>query len=256
MRFSEPQAKQIKNDYDRDGYVRLPGFLNPDQLEELLSNLGRYVTDIAPSLPNTDVFYEDKDQVNTLKQLIRMSQHDPFFQRMMDDSEFTRLAELLLGRETSSRNMQFFNKPPKIGLPTPPHQDGYYWMINPCEGLTMWLALEEVDEENGCVRYASGSHRKGMRPHSRTNTLGFSQGISDFPNEDDKATEVVTRARAGDLLVHDAKTVHWADGNTSENRTRKAMGLIYFSDRAREDKEAQAAYQKKLTEDLEKAGKI
>jgi hypothetical protein len=34
------------------------------------------------------------------------------------------------------------------------------------------------------------------------------------------------------------------------------MGLVYLSDRAREDKEAQAAYQQKLKEDLEVAGKI
>ena len=56
--------------------------------------------------------------------------------------------------------------------------------------------------------------------------------------------------------MHEAKTVHWADANTSETRDRKAMGLVYLSDRAREDKEAQAAYQQKLKEDLEVAGKI
>ena len=64
------------------------------------------------------------------------------------------------------------------------------------------------------------------------------------------------RAQPGDLRVHEAKTVHWADANTSETRDRKAMGLVYLSDRAREDKEAQAAYQQKLKEDLEVAGKI
>jgi phytanoyl-CoA hydroxylase len=56
--------------------------------------------------------------------------------------------------------------------------------------------------------------------------------------------------------VHEAKTVHWADGNSSETRDRKAMGLVYFSDRAQEDKAAQAAYQQKLKADLEDAGKI
>jgi phytanoyl-CoA hydroxylase len=256
MLFEGNQAARIKADYDRDGYVRLPGFLKPDELKILVANLDRYVEEVVPGLANTEVFYEDKAQSNSLKQLIRMCEHDAFFRDMMDNSDFTRLAELLLGRKTSSRNMQFFNKPPKIGLPTPPHQDGWYWRIEPCEGLTMWLALEEVDEENGCVRYATGSHLKGMRTHSRTNTLGFSQGITDFPGAVDKANEVVMTAQPGDLLVHDAKTVHWADGNTSEARTRKAMGLVYFSDRAVADTVAQAAYQKKLTEDMEKAGKI
>ena len=38
MLFEGTKAEQIKNDYDRDGYVRLPGFLNPDELKELLTN--------------------------------------------------------------------------------------------------------------------------------------------------------------------------------------------------------------------------
>ena len=256
MRYDDAQATELKQSYDRDGYVRLPGFLDPRQLKDLLANLDRYVREVVPGLPRADVFYEEKGATDTLKQLIRMSEHDAWFSRMMDDSDFSLLAAVLLGRPTSSRNMQYFNKPPKIGQATPPHQDGYYWMINPCEGMTMWLALEEVDEANGCVRYARGSHLRGMRPHSRTQTLGFSQGISDFPNADDRATEVVMRASPGDLLVHDARTVHWADANRSETRTRKAMGLIYFSDRAEVDKVAQAAYQEKLTRELEQAGKI
>jgi len=256
MIFEENEAAQIKSDYDRDGYVRLPGFLDPASLKDLLKNLDRYITEIVPGLPKTDVYYEAKDQSNAIRQLIRLSQHDDYFAGMMNDSAFTRLAELLIGRKTASRNMQFFNKPAKIGAPTPPHQDGHYWMIDPCEGLTMWLALEKVDEENGCVRYATGSHRNGFRPHGRTDTLGFSQGLTDFPNDDDRANEVVMRAEPGDLLVHEAKTVHWADGNTSETRDRKAMGLVYLSGRAQENKAAQAAYQKKLKEDLEVAGKI
>lgn len=256
MLFEGKQAARIKADYDRDGYVRLPGFLSPDELKDLLTNLDRYVKEVVPGLENTEVFYEDKSESNTLKQLIRISEHDDWFRRMMDDSDFTRLAEVLLGRKTSSRNMQFFNKPPKIGLATPPHQDGWYWRIEPCEGLTMWLALEEVDEGNGCVRYATGSHQNGFRPHGRTETLGFSQGITDFPTPEDLANEVVMNARPGDLLVHDAKTVHWADANTSENRSRQAMGLVFFSDRAQVDQAAQDAYQQKLKEDLEEAGKI
>jgi ectoine hydroxylase-related dioxygenase (phytanoyl-CoA dioxygenase family) len=49
--------------------------------------------------------------------------------------------------------MQYFNKPPSVGQPTPPHQDGYYFMLDPCEAVTMWFALDEVDEENGRMRY-------------------------------------------------------------------------------------------------------
>ena len=36
-------------------------------------------------------------------------------------------------------------------------------MLTPCEALTMWLALEEVDEDNGCVCYVTGSNRDDSR---------------------------------------------------------------------------------------------
>lgn len=178
-----------------------------------------------------------------------------FFEQLFLKSRFFALAEHLLGRPALGKNMQYFNKPPGIGAPTPPHQDGYYWKITPMEGLTMWLALEDVDEENGCVRYVPGSHRRGFRSHGKTGTLGFSQGITDY-GPADTAVEVCMNAKPGDLLVHDAYTIHRADGNHSTTRTRQALGFIYFSARAREDTTAVRDYQSNLTREMVAQGKL
>ena len=119
----------------------------------------------------------------------------------------------------------------------------------------MWLALDEVDEENGCVRYVRGSNHLTMRSHSRTKTLGFSQGITDY-GTDDLVNEIALVAKPGDLLVHLAMTIHRADGNQSESRNRRAIGFIYYSHRAKIDTKAHAAYQKKLSEEMVEAKKI
>lgn len=74
-------------------------------------------------------------------------------------------------------------------------------MLNPPKAVTMWLPLEKVDKENGCVRYIKGSHLKGPRPHGRTQTLGFSQGILDFSQEKDLVNEVAFPAKPGDLCL-------------------------------------------------------
>lgn len=150
--------------------------------------------------------------------------------------------------------MQYFNKPPRIGQPTPPHQDGYFFMLNPNEAITMWMALENVDEENGCVRYFKGSHLKGMRPHAKTKILGFSQAISDYSAED-KNNEIWFETKPGDLLAHHSLTIHRADNNKSLNRTRKALGFIYYAEKAKEDTLAKAEYQAKLVEEI-KTGKF
>lgn len=241
--------------FQRDGFVAVSAFYHSEELASIEAELDRFKRECIPELESTEVYYEVKGDASSLKQIQRMQQHDDCFAGLMDDKP-RRLAEQLLGEEVVPKNLQYFNKPPLVGQNTPPHQDGYYFMLEPCRALTMWLALDEVDEENGCVRYVSGSHREGLRPHNRTQTLGFSQGISDFGNEQDKANEVICRAQPGDLLAHQAMTIHRAGANNSPTRSRRALGFIFYGVSAREDAAAHKAYQQKLDSELAASGKI
>ena len=246
----------VKADFDRDGYVFIPGFYDEERVARITKLVNRYIAEIVPTMPGTEVYYEDKDKPETLKQIQQMSHYEPVFRKMAEESEFPELARLLLGGEVIGKNMQYFNKPPMIGKPTPPHQDGYFFMLDPPSAVTMWLALDHVDEENGCVRYIPGSHKLGMRAHARTGTLGFSQGIPDFGTGDESSREMAFPASPGDLLVHHALTVHRADGNRSAERTRRALGFVYFSADAKEDLVAKAAYQRKLDKELTEQRKV
>jgi phytanoyl-CoA hydroxylase len=247
---------ELRERFYGDGFVALPQFVSGHEMAELLANMDRFIKDVVPQLPDEHVFYENRNDPATLKQIQQMGDHDPWFHELFTAGRFREVAELLLAGPVVPKNMQYFNKPPGVGQPTPPHQDGYYFMLDPCEAVTMWFALEEVDEENGCVRYVKGSHKQGMREHARTQTLGFSQGLVDYPTDADRESELPFLAKPGDLLVHHALTIHRADGNRSATRTRRALGFIYYSERAREDVEAHAAYQRKLAEDMKAAGKI
>lgn len=93
-------------------------------------------------------------------------------------------------------------------------------------------------------------------PHARTQRLEFLHGISDYPQPDDIANEVAIHARPGDLLVHHAMTIHRAEGNRSRERSRRAIGFIYYDKRAKEDVVAKQAYQKRYAEEMKTAGKI
>jgi phytanoyl-CoA hydroxylase len=246
--------QNLKQCFDKDGYVVLPGFLSPEEVAELRREIARYIIDVAPRLPASEVFYEIKGQPATLKQLQRMFEHDEWFQRFFFSDRFVKLAETLMGDAVVGKNLQWFNKQPGVSLPTPPHQDGFYFMLEPNEAVTMWLALDEVDEANGCVRYVPGSHRRGLRHHERTDTLGFSQGIPDY-HEDDRRRERAMAARPGDLLAHHALTIHRADANASA-RTRRALGFIYYSSAAREDVARKAAYQQAIAAEWATEGKL
>jgi phytanoyl-CoA hydroxylase len=201
------------------------------------------------------VFFEEKQRPETLKQLQSLHDYDEYFAELFLKSSFPTLAAELLGEIVVPSNMQYFNKPPGVSLPTPAHQDGYYFRLEPCGALTLWVALDAMNEENGCMRYVRGSHRRGMRPHGRTKTLGFSQGITDFPREQDQIDERPISVQPGDVIAHHALTIHRADANRS-TRSRRALGLIYYASSAREDAIVKDAYHAELFEELKMAGRI
>lgn len=253
METADPAARLSA--FERDGFLHLPGFLGAAALAEVRRHLERYLVEVVPAL-EVDVYHEDLGQPETLKQLQQLQRHDAAFAALAAGAPFERLAEELLGGPVACRNLQFFSKPPGAGLPTPPHQDGHYFMIEPCEAVTAWLALDAVDEANGCLRYVRGSHRAPLRLHARTATLGFSQGIPDYGTPEDLAREVVVTARPGDLVVHHARTIHRAGGNASAGRPRGALGFVYYSARAVEDVAAHRAYQERLAAELARTGRV
>lgn len=246
---------RINADWDRDGYIFIKGFVSPDEAKDISNNIQRYISEIIPTLPDTAAIYEDKTRPDTIFRLQNMEKHDNYFKNLYNDSRFVNLAKTLLDDEVVTISMQWFNKPPDSSGETPPHQDGFYWMLEPNKALTMWLALDFVDEENGCIRYIPGAHKRGIRPHQRSNVLGFSQGISDYGAQD-YSEEICIRAEPGDMAVHHSMIVHRADPNSSKTRTRQALGFVYFPVTARRDEEKAAAYREKLFEQWAKEGKI
>lgn len=175
-----------------------------------------------------------------------MSDYEPYFKELLWGSKVDDLAKVLLGENTSKGFVEYFNKSAVIGKHTPPHQDCYYFMLTPPHALTFWIPLEDVYEENGCLRYVKGSHKRGMRPHGKSGTLGFSHGITDFGTQDDKANEVAVPVKIADVLVHHGMTIHRAGGNNSALRSRSVLGIVYFAASAKEDVEAKKAYKEKL----------
>ena len=248
------QVEQTRDQFVREGYAVIRDFVTRGEVEEIHREVGRYIAQVIPTLPPGEAFYEIKDDPDTLKQLPHINAHDPYFRRWHCDRRLEDLAALLLGGPVIPSDLQWFNKPPRVGKGTPAHQDGFYDKIEPKEMVNMWLALDPVDEENGCVRYVSGSHKRGLREHRRSQTLGFSQALVGYGPEDE-AAEVAVCAEPGDLLVHHGLTIHRADANGSD-RSRRAMGSVYYAAHVRIDEEGTTAYSRDLTADLLRDGKL
>lgn len=231
---AEQSMQQTKEHFDKHGFAVVPGFLNAEQVAEIEKGIQDYIADDLPNLPAETAFYEDKAKPETLFRLQGL--HNlPYFHDILHGPRTVDLAKLLLDDDVNVQNIQMFGKAPRVGNETPAHQDGYYWMLEPNEGLTMWIALDDCDDENGCIRYVDGSHKLGVRPHGKSEVFGFSQGLLGY-SDGDRAKEVKIHAKPGDLIVHHALTIHRADGNPSDRR-RWALGLVYFTAKAKADED-------------------
>jgi phytanoyl-CoA hydroxylase len=244
--------RTVKQDFDRDGFVVVRDFLAGAAWDELTSNLDRYIRKVVPTLPSTARFYQDRSRAETLKQLQHMGR-DPFFDQYRWNPAWVSLAEMLVGETVEAQEPEWFNKPPGGAHPTPPHQDNFYFCLKPPSVVTLWLALDPVDAENGCLRYVAGSHRRGIRPHQPTNVLGFSQGISDFGPHDEALERAIT-LEPGDLVAHHGETIHRAEPNRSANRNRRAFAMVFRGISCRRDDEAYSRYEASLKSQHEKMG--
>lgn len=231
---------QNKPAFDRDGFVIVRRFLTAAEFDELTQNLDRYIREVVPKLEDKHAFYDVKGRPETLKQMQHMG-GDPFFKSYTQHPRWLALARALVGEEAEAQEPEWFDKPPGTVHFTPPHQDNYYFNLKPPNVVTIWLALDPVDTENGCLRYVAGSHRRGIRPHGRSDVLGFSQGITDYsPN--DEAREVQIHLQPGDAVCHHGETIHRADANRSKTRHRRAFAMVCKGVSCRRDEEAFARY--------------
>jgi len=231
-----------KAEYDTRGFVIVRNFLGPTEFAELKDNLDRYVHEVVPTLPETEAFFQDRSRPETLKQLNRMGV-DPWFRKYVHHPKWTALATALVGEPVNVDQPEWFNKPPQTRHVTPPHQDNYYFCLEPQNVVTLWLAIDPVDAENGCLRYVEGSHRHGYRRHVRSKILGFSQGIDDF-TADDFTQEAAAIMQPGDVVAHHGMTIHRADANLSTTRHRRSFALVFRGVSCQRDT---AAYERYLS---------
>lgn len=120
-----------------------------------------------------------------------------------------------------------FCKPATTGLEVPWHQDGQYWPIRPRATVTVWIALDEVNIDNGCMRVIPGSHRLGDFSHevSDREDLVLNNVVND-PRLDLRAVRDV-KLTPGQFSLHDVNIVHGSAPNRS-GRRRAGYAIRYM----------------------------
>lgn len=102
----------------------------------------------------------------------------------------------------------------------PWHQDNGYVAIEPATNLTIWIALDDVDEQNGCVWVAPRSHTQGLLPHSRKSEDSWHLTVNV------EGDGVPALLKAGEGVIFSGLTLHRSKLNHTD-RPRRAFFLEY-----------------------------
>jgi ectoine hydroxylase-related dioxygenase (phytanoyl-CoA dioxygenase family) len=130
----------------------------------------------------------------------------------------------LLGEEPLGAQTMFYFKPPGArGQEL--HQDNFYLRVKPGTCLAAWLAVDDVDEENGGMKVVPGTHRDDIVcPEDADASVSFTREYVPVPSG---KTAVHANMRAGDVLFFGGSLIHGSTPNTSATRFRRSLIAHY-----------------------------
>ena len=191
-------------EYGKRGFVFLGPVISPDEVAALLAEEERFRPGRAPDSAGLRVAVQLCDRSEPTRRLATRGPHLPVVTR-------------LLGPDVCLTHVQYVTKLPDENPETsdiPWHQDGGYGELEPLDqDLTVFFALTDMGEENGCLWVSPGSHELGLRQHGPSSANPYLQE-ADVPGE-----RKPVPLRAGEALAFSGLLLHGSGPNrTSEPR--------------------------------------
>ncbi|MGB0504599.1 MAG: phytanoyl-CoA dioxygenase family protein [Pikeienuella sp.] len=211
-----------KQHYNEQGYVIAPYRLSADALTTLRAALERIVAANANMRPEHLVsahVAEDNPEGTIGDRAFLDLAHDPDILDMVED---------VLGPDFMLWGAHMFCKPGGNGMEVPMHQDGAYWPIAPLATASVWVAIDDVDVGNGCMRFIPGSHqgkRAMAHHHDDRDDIALSKAVDQAEYDDSSAIDV--ELKAGEMSLHDVYLIHGSNANRSDRR-RAGIVLRYM----------------------------
>ncbi len=193
--------------YRREGYLSWHQQVMPKpKFERLVAHFDRKLKDLPPG-----AHPEQMDVPHFM---------DTALFEWLFDKDVLDLVQDVIGPDIDLFSSHFIAKPAGGSMRVPWHEDSNYWrdMLNPMEVVTVWLAIDDSDESNGC-----------MYVIPRTHDNGFSEYYSVDPNKNlfmteirkgqfDESKQVPVTLKRGEASLHHAKLIHGSPANTSSRR--------------------------------------
>jgi phytanoyl-CoA hydroxylase len=212
--------------FQTHGYYIARGLFSSDEVAALRDHfmmLNAQRTTKDTGLPPTG---DDKpDPLLVYQRMLHMHRWD---QRSLDfllDSRLRDLMTEMLGTEPyAAQTMIYFKPPGARGQAL--HQDQFYLKVQPGTCMAAWLAMDDCDEENGCMQVVDGSHTWDVLCTVKADTReSFTDVTVPLP---EGVTPTPVLMKAGDVMFFNGQLVHGSYPNRTTDRFRRALIAHYI----------------------------
>ncbi len=229
-------SKEQINSFQENGYLVVKEFLNAEELETWRSAVtkaleernGLKIPGKVGNIDEGDGINEDSDYyTKVFDQSINLWQTSEKMKEIMLDERIGKMVSELSG----SDGVRIWHDQALIKRPwanaTSWHLDTPYWSFSDRRALSIWVALDDVTLENGCLFFIPGTNK--LTSFENPPIGKNMDAIFDFyPNfKTFKSQSVVIKA--GSCSLHNGLTVHGAHANMTPG-FRRAMTCAYMPD--------------------------
>lgn len=215
-----------------DGIIDLSNILQgvvdsyPGQATKVLATAIEHARAAAAVLSEAEsrgeITYKKPQAGDRFLQVRNVHEKDEAFADLVRDQRILDMAESLLGPNIQVEGDQALLKPAFQGGELPWHTDNGYWDYDPPNLVTCWIALADVTEENGALRFIPGSNKQDaaeQRPIAGS-------GLQEMDVDESLAKTV--ELPVGGCSWHHCLTQHQTKPNRTPN-PRPSYSIIYMS---------------------------
>ena len=224
FRNADEDSKKSIINFDQDGFAILKQYLSPEQVEAINNEINNLLRSkkVHFGHGNRIMFAIHKSET------LRSFGADPKLVEL--------LSTLLGGPAALFQSINF-----TMGSEQHTHSDSIHMTTYPVGGLLgVWIALEDIGEDNGPLHYYPGSHKLPYYLNSDYDNEGsfFLLGNKNYTEYEKMLEEKVIehgiekkifKAKKGDLLIWHANLLHGGEPHTNRSKTRKSMVFHYFN---------------------------
>ena len=209
------------DDFNRDGFLKSIRVFDPEEI----AAIGNYFDDLLARVLRAG---GDSYSISTAHMK---------YGRVYDLLTHPRIVDPvadLLGPDVVAWGSHFFCKLPHDGRRVAWHQDASYWPLSPSKTVTVWLAIDDADLENACMRFLAGSHHFGHLTYHRSSPDEHNVLDQTVPDAEQYGRPVDVELRAGEVSIHSDLLLHGSEANQSDRR-RCGLTLRYCAAEVRAD---------------------